>query len=488
MDKAKLIILLFSCATASAEPIPCIGQPEGFRIFQVNGITTNPQKAKQNIHELSKIIGPTFNGQNIKYDLSYNNTSGVITDLLQAATQIGLQFSSQVMLWMAGAAGIPSWLQDILSKAMQGFYPVAANELQDHVAKYRDALLQGNKVLIVSHSQGNLYANEAYEMLRSQNPELPVAQSVGIYGVATPANNVAGTTSPYLTNNRDFISATPGALPENLTLKYASGEAVPAFGLGAFTLIQAHSFTDTYLSPTYNTRLSILDGIQARLASLQKPAASSGDGPITATLSWPGNVDLDLALYEPDGYFVSSRAGSAPGGTAFSPPAGHVGYISLDAESGPGIERYRSNCNQLQVGTYYLGAHYAMDLAYAHPPSEPWCALLMANSQSSDYSELTKSYCGLGEDPMSLAPASALLNIQTPTESQSFSVSWSPASAEIWYFMRPESFVLAARLDVQEITENSDPNQNGQLRYVITPVNGTLPLPSAWQAILAMAP
>jgi|GEM_PF-1030382 len=477
-----LLILIF-CSTSHAESNLCIDSPEAISVFHVNGISTTLQSARLNLKEISNNI--SNNSQiNYRYHLSYNHTNTLIADLLQAATQVGLQFSSQVMLWMTGATGIPSWLQDILSNAMQGFYPVVANELQDHVDKYRDALLQGNKVLIVSHSQGNLYANEAYEMLLRQNPELPVRQSVGIYGVATPANNVAGNTGPYLTNNRDFISATPGALSANLILKYASGETVPAFGLGAFTLIQAHSFTDTYLSPAYNTRQSVLDGIQTRLTSLQKPAPSSGDGPITIALSWAGNVDIDLALYEPDGYFVSSRAGTAPGSAVFLPPAGHVGYISFDAESGPGIERYRSNCNQLQVGTYYLGAHYVMDLTYAHPPSEPWCASLIANGQALGYSELNKSYCGLEEDPMSQMTASATLTIHTPTEDQSLSMTWSP-SAEIIYLMRPESFLMAAKLDVLEVTNSPDPNQNGKLRYVITPVNGLLPIPTAWQAVIA---
>lgn len=484
MDKVLSIILtLFFCSISYAQPVSCIESAEIVKVFHVNGISVTPQAARRNLDELSSLIVERNSEIDYRYYLSYNHTNTVIADLIQAATQVGLQFSSQVMLWMTGATDIPSWLQDILTKAMQGFYPVVANELQDHVDKYRDALLQGNKVLIVPHSQGNLYANEAYEMLRSQNPELPVRQSVGIYGVATPANNVAGSTSPYLTNNRDFISTTPGALPANLALKYASGEAVPTFGLGTFTLIQAHSFTDTYLSPAYNTRQSVLEGIQTRLSSLQKPASSSGDGPITVALSWSGNVDLDLALYEPDGYFISSLAGSAPGSTVFSPSAGHVGYISHDAESGPGTELYRSNCNQLQVGTYYLGAHYVMDLAYAHPPSEDWCASLIADSQAAGYSEITKSYCGLAEDPMSQVPASATLTIHTPTEDQSLSMAWSP-SAEIFYLMRPESFLMAAQLDVQEVTNNPDPNQNGKLRYVITPVNGVLPMPTAWLTTL----
>ncbi|WP_157686368.1 calponin homology domain-containing protein [Perlucidibaca aquatica] len=44
---------------------------------------------------------------------------------------------------------------------------------------------------------------------------------------------------------------------------------------------------------------------------------------------------------------------------------------------------------------------------------------------------------------------------------------------------------MAAKLDVQEVTNSSDPNQNGKLRYVITPVNGLLPIPTAWQAVIA---
>lgn len=485
MDKVIIIIFALISSATYANPTSCINSQEKIKIFHINGIATNPQLAQRNLEELASAIGTIFGTANITYALSYNDTSNVIIDLLQSAAQLGLQFSSQVMRWIAGSPGAPTWLQDLLIKSMQGLYPIIATELDDHVAQYRDAILQGNMVLLVSHSQGNLYANEAYEVLRARNPGQPITQSAGIYSVATPANNVAGSSSPYITNNRDFISLTPGALSENLTLKYASGSAVPELGQGLLTPIFAHSFIGSYLSPDFNARQPILDGIRARLASLQKPAESSDDGPITATLRWSGNVDLDLALLEPDGHFVSSRAGAAPGSTTFAPPAGHVGYIPADAEGGSGTETYRSNCNQLQTGSYYIGAQYAMDLTYAHASSESWCASLIADVQARGYGDLVKSYCGLEEAETSLAAASAQLEIHTPKGVQTVSLSW-PAGSDFMFFGKPDSFILGARLDIREAARTGDPNQDGQLDYVITPAGGPLPLPVAWQAAMGL--
>ncbi|MFX5245227.1 hypothetical protein ABTD35_20755, partial [Acinetobacter baumannii] len=87
----------------------------------------------------------------------------------------------------------------------------------------------------------NLYANQAYEVLRHRHPELLQGGSVGMYGVATPASNVLGAGAPYLTNNRDFISLTPGALADNITMRHAAdGTQVPALDSGGPTLIRAH--------------------------------------------------------------------------------------------------------------------------------------------------------------------------------------------------------------------------------------------------------
>ncbi|MEL0028645.1 MAG: hypothetical protein VW625_08315, partial [Perlucidibaca sp.] len=239
------------------------------------------------------------------------------------------------------------------------------------------------------------------------------------------------------------------------------------------------------LGTGFNTRQIALDGILARLGQLQKPATTAGNGPVTATLNWSGNVDLDLALLEPDGYFVSARAGAAPGSTAFTPPFGHVGYISQDAEGGPGSETYRSNCSQLSTGTYLIGAQYAMDKAYAHSTSENWCASLLANGQAQGYSEFLKSYCGLDDPDISPAPASGQLTLHTPDSEQTLGLSWTPGS-DISYFTTAGSFQLAARLDVRETSGNQDPNLNGKLEYTITPLSGAFPLPTAWQSVIAM--
>lgn len=477
---------------AFADSSLCVATPSKIRIVHVNGIATSITQAYDNLSSLTDAVGSSYNGQVVSYSLAYNYTDTVIADLLQSAAQVGLQFTSQVMQWMSGESGIPAWLQTILTNAAQGAYPLVASEAQDHVDKFRDAVLEGNTVLIVAHSQGNLYANEAYQMLQTQNPALPIATSVGVYSVATPANNVAGQPAPYTTNNRDFISLVPGALPANLTLTDTNtGLAVPALGLGTYTLIAAHSFIKTYLSYNYNARNTILAGINQSLSSLQKPIASTADGPMKFSLSWAGNADLDLSLFEPDGYYVSAGFASASGSLTFDVPKGHTGYIANDVWYG-GVENYQTNCNQIQLGTYYIGARYYEDMQYTLPPTDPSCAAVHAqNPPSPLVGNLNeKSYCS--STPFSgvyaLSTQPATLTISTPGQTQQFPLVFPQIDIDVSVGITPAAFLqtllTGVAVTVTETTGYSDPNMNGKLSYQVAAASGQMKYPSALQAIL----
>ena len=61
------------------------------------------------------------------------------------------------------------------------------------------------------------------------------------FGVAVPADNIGGSSGPYLTNHRDFIQKVPRSLPSNWKLHHS--DKTVADDLGP---IQAHLFNAAF--------------------------------------------------------------------------------------------------------------------------------------------------------------------------------------------------------------------------------------------------
>ena len=72
----------------------------------------------------------------------------------------------------------------ILAEAIAGLQ----NTTSQQVATYSNALDGSERVIVLAHSQGNLFANAAVELVRSSNAD--IANSIGGYGVASPALRV----------------------------------------------------------------------------------------------------------------------------------------------------------------------------------------------------------------------------------------------------------------------------------------------------------
>ncbi len=235
-------------------------------IYFANGIATDIESASTSLRLLRRSLDKSLDGKDVRYRLAYNQTGGMAADLLQAAQQAGIQWDSEVFGWLLGRTEAPDWLvrwfTDFLGRNMTDIAP----ELATHVNRYDRDLRSGTSVLVVAHSQGNFYVNQARQLLAAQLTPVQM-RSFGVFAVATPANNVAGAAAPYLTNQRDIISFVPGALPANWTLQRADGtsaEDTPQ--------IRAHLFADTYLSDNYNIKPTLLQRIHAQVAALPAPA------------------------------------------------------------------------------------------------------------------------------------------------------------------------------------------------------------------------
>lgn len=346
---ALLVVGLFSYS--SFAQTNCDESSEQYRVFFVNGIRTSLSSAVNDRYELLAAIGGSHNAQAITYDLAYNHTRGTIVDLLQSIdqriAQEGLRFDRRIMSWLNELGVVPDWLTEINQRLYSAIHIIQASELRDHVAKYREAILQGQKVLLVAHSQGNLYANASFDLLASSQPAIPM-QSFGIFGVAAPTSYIAGG-GGYLTNHRDIIQHVPGALGQNWTLRHNNAMSVAvADDVGSF---DAHSFSDTYLAPWFNVRSQLQVRIRSALTKLVDPPEIVGSGPITVTMTWNTDMsDVDLHVFEPNNMHIY-----------YASPFGTSGYLDVDDTSGYGPEHYYTDCNQLQLGEYIVGVNYFSD-------------------------------------------------------------------------------------------------------------------------------
>lgn len=235
-------------------------------VFFGNGIDTSRKSATRSLDRLYEEIGDTYNGLRVRYDLAYNKTSGKMLDLIQSAAQAEIQFSSDVMGWLNGIGVAPDWFAKWHESLLAEVSTVVAIEVVDHVQRYSDAILMGQKVMVVAHSQGNYYVNEAKKLLM-QSLTATQLRSFAIFGVAVPANNVGGSSGPYLTNHRDIIQIVPGALSQNWALRRADGQLE-----SQLHRVLAHSFVDTYMSTAYDIKPALLMGIKGQIEGETQPA------------------------------------------------------------------------------------------------------------------------------------------------------------------------------------------------------------------------
>lgn len=261
--KRLVFAFLVAClhlAPAHAQVNTCPVLPQQVVVYFGNGINTNQESARRSRDLLRDNLGTTYNNRTLRYDTAYNATDDMALDLVQAARQAGVQWDSDLANWLGRLEIAPAWFVSWYQRQIEQRSLAYAPEMDQHVDSFRNAISLGQRVLVVSHSQGNFYANEAKRFLRQRLTTEQMAR-FAIYGVAVPTNNIGGASGPYLTNHRDFISLIPDALAANFTLRRGAG-GLPADDVGR---IQAHLFNDTYLSDDFNIRPALLQGVRAEL-------------------------------------------------------------------------------------------------------------------------------------------------------------------------------------------------------------------------------
>ena len=240
----------------------------------------------------------------LEFKLAYADNGGAtgpgslagLAQLYEAFVQKQAANDSSFWRWLGGIAAAPDWFKTMMTDLAtatnaNAYVNDATMQLQlngdatDPLQPgYRPLLKEGKRIIIVAHSQGNFYANTAYDGLVRQDPGY--ANRLGIVAVASPDSRVAGG-GPYITVPEDeVIAAVRLVYPATLAATPTSGFSanMPELGLTVWSDASfGHNFVEWYLAGTY-TRNFIMDAIVQALNKLQPPFENS---PKTTFISSP---------------------------------------------------------------------------------------------------------------------------------------------------------------------------------------------------------
>jgi len=182
-------------------------------IYFVNGVTTTRDEARLNggkleLEFLSKLptMAPAVQAMCHLFFLNINPTSGAVKDFLEAGQQrLGLT-STTFWQGLEGAGLATSGvIAQVLQRPISNANQIDEETIQRHATAFREQIASPTcrRVLVVPHSQGNLYSNASYNRLFGQAPTPPTG-TVKIVGVATPADVVQGN-GLYRTSSTDLL-------------------------------------------------------------------------------------------------------------------------------------------------------------------------------------------------------------------------------------------------------------------------------------------
>lgn len=347
----------------------------GYSFGFFNGVQTTSQQASVALNYLKRTYGTTAaNGEQIKYEVYYNYTAGfedfVETfeqrlneqdevlrnrfELFFDALDGGGTFFDRVLNAIASFAQFREAFQDYVRTAtvaalgrLVATPPTVAN-YGEHRTRIDARVLEGKKLLFYAHSQGNLFANSAFDYAVGKAG----ANAVRLVHVAPASPTLNG---GYTLADQDLVInglRLTGTVPAN----NASIPLYPtrAAGVNGAKDILGHGLLEIYLNTSLPTAGAISTNVTTALSQLQAPPAQAQDGFFTATLTWNGSGDVDLHTFEPQGAHVY-----------YSALSGQAGFLDVDNTVANGPEHYFASCDdtQLQTGTYRIGVNPYSDSA-----------------------------------------------------------------------------------------------------------------------------
>ena len=350
-----IILLLLPFTAAYAEADTCV-PGDTTEIYFVNGVWNTLAQARDGRNLLESAYRQTLESQypeqKFEFKLAYNYSAGKIRDIIEVIGQklneindpeanklTAAQYFNRYMTVRKFNEIVPVTALPItatIEEYLAGRITDVVNA-SSHIQKYQTDLQEGKRVLLIAHSQGNLFANQAISALMDT-----YGSSIGMIGVASPAALTYNNSFYYTAHDDRVIDALRlihDVLPSNI-------ENDPGF-LNDPRDLANHQFKESYFASGIASRAFIDNDVYSYMANLQFPSAELGSGAITVTLTWGSEPDVDLHVTEPNGshvYYITME--------------GYAGYLDLDDVDSYGPEHYYVACETLETGTYSVGVNY----------------------------------------------------------------------------------------------------------------------------------
>jgi len=323
--RALIPIVLFLSGPAFAS-LDC--QEPGTTVIYGNGMFNSYAAAMATRVELEREMGPQLEArypeETFRFELSYQADEFVTTQLEEVTNQwIGGSYAN-LLRWLAGGPAGPSLDSEKLADTVEVIFNAADEDFSSHIDRYDTLLREGNKVLLVAHSQGTLYANAAHAAIGNED-------SFKLVFAGSPAHYVNGGGS-WVENERDPVGWL-GSLPAT------------ADNIDKSADISQHAFVESYLRGDV-AGPQLQNAILTTAGALEKPEAELQKGIITVSLTWGAQPDVDLHVFEADG-----------GHVYYSNPS-NLGALDRDDTNGYGPEHYFLDCEALEAGSWDIGVNY----------------------------------------------------------------------------------------------------------------------------------
>lgn len=229
-------------------------------IYFGNGVWNSEEEATDSKRELQYIIdnNPDLQSKYGEIKLQYNWSHGRMIDVLETFYQLkeAGQISEKWFFTFVDEL-MAKQLSDITDEDVKSLREQIINIIisteEDEVDKmlvkyYEESFKYGHRILLVSHSQGNLFANRIHDKIVPTQYQNYFAN----LQVASPASEVKAQKGDYVTGFVDpIINPIPGSMSSNADLDFPGG----------------HKFVEAYLA-SEDTLTKITDKMKQLLVSL----------------------------------------------------------------------------------------------------------------------------------------------------------------------------------------------------------------------------
>lgn len=353
---AVLAVFLFACP-AKVSSLDFCSEAKTTSVYFVNGIWTTKSEAEkirivieENYNQTLKNLYPN---QTFEFKVAYNYHIDKVRDVIEVITQKITEINRPAVSQISPEVYLAMYM---LLEDFKGIMPTGADSLiltieealaahmtaevnsSTLIQKYEADLLEGKRVLLIPHSQGNMFASNAMQALSGE-----FGESIGMIGVASPAAHLYGEHSSYYTAKDDRVI---NLLRNLFVVLEANVDNDPGL-LHDPRDFSNHQFIRSYFSNGLESKSLINQDFFTKISELVFPYAYLGSGAITVTLTWGPEPDVDLHVYEPNNNHVYYRNMS-----------GLYGYLDLDDVSSYGPEHYYVACNKIGSGTFRVGVNY----------------------------------------------------------------------------------------------------------------------------------